>query len=107
MTISLGFVTFDINLLAVAIYLAVVYAGTRYLKPVADLHPVFLSWGLSVPAFFLVWLLARPALTVDLAAQFAILTLCLNGGLKVVHVAWDFLSRRFLFIPGRHREGDL
>lgn len=103
MTISLGFVTVNLNLLAVAIYLAAVYSGTRYLKPVMDLHPVFLSWGLSVPAFFLVWLLARPALTVDLAAQFAILTLCLNGGLKVVHMAWDLLAEHFVAIPRRQR----
>lgn len=102
-TINLPFITIELNLLAVAIYLAAVYVGTRYLKPAMALHPVFLSWGISVPAFFAVWIFARQELTPGLVVQFAVLTLLLNGGLKVSHVLWDLLAANFSFVPLRRR----
>ena len=39
----------------------------------------------------------------DAMVQYAILTLLLNGGLKIGHVLWDIASKYFAFIPVRRR----
>lgn len=102
--IPLGVVTINLSLVAAAVYLACVYIPTRYFRRAMALHPVLISWGFSVPAFFLVWVIDRKQFTLGVVVQFAMLTLLLNSGLKITHVLWDALAKRYTFIPLRERK---